>query len=263
MAHLRSVYQQMGASLVQEMLDYPATLASAKEPRAAHLGKPMLLFDSVGVAVSFVPVGKHPYTYHHLRTDLYGMALRSAVKIDTCYTACTGHITLGRFISTKTFNLESKEATQKRFEAWVDTIQSINQELRESYWTPEWSWVIGEEKGLEMQIGPCFSISVPAWTSVRQYGVFELMCGLRDGTICTEECTARFKHSSLHDAFYNDNVDVVTIHASLDESAPEAGDLQGLSARLKLAFRRNRELRMVFYSDKVIIVLLILEPVAR
>ncbi|KAK2855750.1 hypothetical protein FQN49_004879 [Arthroderma sp. PD_2] len=152
MPHLQSVYDQMGQQLIQEILDHPATLA-ANHFRTARLGRPMLLFDSVGVAIAFVPVGADPYTYHHLRRDLHSMALRSGIKTDTCYTACMGHITLGRFVGTKTFDSEGEETAQRRLKIWMDTIQSMNDELKAHYSTDEWEWTVGEEKGLELQMG--------------------------------------------------------------------------------------------------------------
>ncbi|KAM5466035.1 hypothetical protein MauCBS54593_006285 [Microsporum audouinii] len=152
MAHLRSVFDQIGKSLFQKLLDHPATLA-ATESRASRLGRPMLLFDGVGVAISFVPVGTDQYTYHHLRADLHNMAVSSGIKTDTCYTACMSHITLGRFVSSKNFDSETAKTAQQRLRDWIDTIQSINKELNEYYQANDWEWTVGEEKGLELQMG--------------------------------------------------------------------------------------------------------------
>ncbi|OAL73502.1 hypothetical protein A7D00_1529 [Trichophyton violaceum] len=150
MAHLRSVFDQIGRTLVQEMLDLPASHATSHS-RVARLGRPMLLFDAVGAAISFVPAGTDTYTYHHLRRDLHNMAISSGVKTDTCYTACMGHITLGRFVSTKYFDSDNAEMAQERLRVWMATIKDINEELRQSY--EDWEWIVGEEKGLELQMG--------------------------------------------------------------------------------------------------------------
>ncbi|KAF3479622.1 uncharacterized protein GIQ15_06598 [Arthroderma uncinatum] len=153
MAHLRSVYDQMGSGLVQELLDHPVTL-NATDHRAARLGRPILLFDGVGVAIAFVPLGTDQYTYHHLRRDLHSIALRSGITTDTCYTACMAHITLGRFVDTKNFfDSENAETALQRLKVWMDTIQSMNEELKERYSTDEWEWTVGGEKGLELQMG--------------------------------------------------------------------------------------------------------------
>ncbi|EFR01092.1 hypothetical protein MGYG_04096 [Nannizzia gypsea CBS 118893] len=152
MAHLRSVFNQIGRPLVQGMLDLPATHA-ASQSKVARLGRPMLLFDAVGVAIAFVPVGTDPYTYHHLRRDLHNLAISSGVKTDTCYTACMGHITLGRFVSTKHFDSEDEGTAQQRLQVWADTIQGINEELSQRYQAEDWEWAVGEEKGLELQMG--------------------------------------------------------------------------------------------------------------
>ncbi|EFE37853.1 conserved hypothetical protein [Trichophyton verrucosum HKI 0517] len=152
MAHLWSVFKQIGRPLVQEMLDLPASHA-ASHSRVARLGRPMLLFDAAGVAIAFAPVGTDTYTYHHLRRDLHSMAISSGVKTDTCYTACMGHITLGRFISTKHFDSDNVETAQERLRVWMATIQDINEELRQSYQAADWEWTVGEEKGLELQMG--------------------------------------------------------------------------------------------------------------
>ncbi|QVM10260.1 hypothetical protein D8B26_004920 [Coccidioides posadasii str. Silveira] len=180
MTHLKAIYSQMGTDLLREMLNYPAVLATGSGQKRARLGKPMLVFDKVGVAIGFVPTGEDQYTYHHLRTDLYGMALRSGVKMDTCYTACTAHITLDRFVSTTTFDSDSDEGTQKHIENWIRTIQCINQEVKDQCWTDEWDWVVDEERGLEIQMGMLkFGRGTNAAAAVGQSLLYEYQANYR------------------------------------------------------------------------------------
>lgn len=114
----------------------------------------MLLFDQRGLALSFVPATGHaPYkTYHHLRAALQACALSTGLSIDTCYTAPTAHITLGRFVGTAAF-FGAQKAGVARMQ-FVAEVRRINAELRE-WWgrEDEGGWVVGGESGLECQLG--------------------------------------------------------------------------------------------------------------
>lgn len=124
-----------------------------------------------------------PFTYHHLRSSLNSLALSSGVEIDTCYTAPSAHITIARFVSSHFFDggphhavshsasvppppeqptpsYSSADLVQKRIqkaEQWVELIHGINDELRKQAEDPtlrkQLSWVVGQEKGLEVQLG--------------------------------------------------------------------------------------------------------------
>ncbi|KAL4868271.1 hypothetical protein BDV12DRAFT_197491 [Aspergillus spectabilis] len=121
----------------------------------ARLVKLMIMFDKVGVAVGFVPA-EDSYTHHHLRHQLHTMALATGVSIDTCYTAPLAHVTIGRFIDNAFFEAFDQggatEEKRNRMERWVNLVQQINEGLQQVHWG-DLSWVVGEDKGLEIQLG--------------------------------------------------------------------------------------------------------------
>ncbi|KAL3466546.1 RNA ligase/cyclic nucleotide phosphodiesterase [Aspergillus heterothallicus] len=151
--HLRSVYNKVGVAELKRLLDVPRARWSDKS--VARLVRPMIMFDKVGVAVGFVPADDK-YTHHHLRNQLHTMALATGVSIDTCYTAPLAHVTVGRFIGNSFFEASPQGGTmvikRDRMQQWVDLIHQINEDLRREYWD-ELSWVVGAEKGLEVQLG--------------------------------------------------------------------------------------------------------------
>jgi hypothetical protein len=184
---LRDVYAFVGAELLGQLL------AVASHPNHQPcLVRPLLMFDKVGVAVSFVPAattqphapsqgvqgdGKRlneEYTYHHLRTQLHTMLLATGMAIDTCYTAPIAHITIGRFVDNRFFSpprpvlssiTESEnvqmEQEEEHMKKWIACVSEVNMDLKERYWGNEsregkeehFEWVVGSEKSLEVQMG--------------------------------------------------------------------------------------------------------------
>ncbi|KAJ5605969.1 60S ribosomal protein L44 [Penicillium lagena] len=122
----------------------------------ARLVKPMVNYDSSAIALSFVPAagGDDRYTYHHLRSDLYDSITRSGCPITSRYTVPSAHVTLARFITQDGFLLGDTETLNpERNSLLVDTIDKINDRLRDKYWQnehPQGEWMIGQEKGLEL-----------------------------------------------------------------------------------------------------------------
>ncbi|PYI17323.1 hypothetical protein BO99DRAFT_404344 [Aspergillus violaceofuscus CBS 115571] len=164
-AHLREVYAHIGESQLKALLDTPRNEYHQEQRHIARLVKPKLLFDKLGVAISFVPAADDnagPYTYHHLRNQLHTMALQSGVSIDTCYTAPIAHVTLGRFVGTAFFQggeagigddpgkLEEQE--RRATERWVDLITEINEDL-ERECLGQVVWEVGQRTALEVQLG--------------------------------------------------------------------------------------------------------------
>ncbi|KAL2808185.1 RNA ligase/cyclic nucleotide phosphodiesterase [Aspergillus granulosus] len=152
--HLRSVYNQVGVAELKRLLDVPQARYRA-DNCAARLVKPMVMFDKVGVAVGFVPA-EDDYTHHHLRNQLHTVALSTGVSIDTCYTAPLAHITVGRFVGNAFFEAFDQGGTTEikrdRMDEWVSLIRQINEDLQREHWG-DLSWVVGGEKGLEVQLG--------------------------------------------------------------------------------------------------------------
>ncbi|KAF2458966.1 hypothetical protein BDY21DRAFT_283040 [Lineolata rhizophorae] len=180
-SHLRFVYAQVGNHRLQKMLDLPFTLASGSgnpdgiNPSAgppdsgkpngirACLVEPQVMFDAKGVAVGFVPAARpnevdSQFTYNHLRASLQNHALESGVEIDTCYTAPLAHVTIGRFVGNKWFGGDDAalgNMKRERMQRWVEEIENVNEWLRRVYWEDKKrvKWVVGAEKGLEVQLG--------------------------------------------------------------------------------------------------------------
>ncbi|MCJ1466690.1 hypothetical protein MMC07_005310 [Pseudocyphellaria aurata] len=176
LAHLRAVYTHLGPALIATMLDLPHTRPLISMPDAAEIPdatpnpdfpnpaprliRPMLLFDQRGVALTFVPTAvaatplHAPYSYHHLRADLQAHALRSGLAIDTCYTAPTAHVTLGRFVGTQAFFARAGAAAH-----FVAVVHEINEQLRTGWDSAEGDgdgdgeWVVAGERGLEWHLG--------------------------------------------------------------------------------------------------------------
>lgn len=161
--YLYSVKDFLGEERLKRLLNLPA--------RAGHhpnLGKPMLLFDHVGIAVNFLPLVEEAadYTYHHLRTDLHSALLETGLSVDTCYTAPNAHITVGRFKSNSLLEpivsgldgSESvKEFRSRNLETLVRGIEQINKRLEESWMEdpekePGHKWTVTAQ-GLEAQLG--------------------------------------------------------------------------------------------------------------
>ncbi|KAJ8117232.1 hypothetical protein OPT61_g1526 [Boeremia exigua] len=138
-SQLRSVAAELGESRIQDMLDLVSTLGVKPE-----LVAPTISFDKMGIALNYLPSDTHAYTYHHLRSDMYALALESKITgIDCCYTAPSAHITIGRFIDNKFF-----ETAEARTE-FVERVKSFNAAQKEG----DHAWVVGESQGLELQLG--------------------------------------------------------------------------------------------------------------
>ncbi|RAH69796.1 uncharacterized protein BO66DRAFT_471731 [Aspergillus aculeatinus CBS 121060] len=170
-AHLREVYAHIGEPQLKELLDTPRSEYHREQRHIARLVKPKLLFDKLGVAISFVPAAadddddddnESPYTYHHLRNQLHTRALTTGVSIDTCYTAPIAHVTLGRFVGTACFQGEeagvgdgpgkAEEQERRAMERWVGLIMEINEELERECWG-QVIWDVGRRTALEIQLG--------------------------------------------------------------------------------------------------------------
>lgn len=135
---LHEVLNEISRDRLQIMLD----LIYTKMPMPL-LETPQLSFDNRGIAITFLPAAGEDYTYHHLRVDLQSILLESGMGVDTCYTAPSAHVSLGRFIGTS--SLQDPQSMK----SLVNTIQDINARLQEKHI----AWRVGEEKPLELQMG--------------------------------------------------------------------------------------------------------------
>ncbi|KAL6232953.1 hypothetical protein BDW75DRAFT_216426 [Aspergillus navahoensis] len=138
-----------------------------------RLVKPIVNYDASAMALSFLPAAGEPttadeqqhedaYTYHHLRRDLAATVLDSGVGLGARYIVPSAHVTVARFVNQDGFLLDGGKVDRKSVAALVQSIESLNAVLREKYWPQEggeWSapakgeWVIGQEQGLEFNMG--------------------------------------------------------------------------------------------------------------
>ncbi|KAJ7817779.1 RNA ligase/cyclic nucleotide phosphodiesterase [Mycena olivaceomarginata] len=126
-----------------------------------RLIKPLLCFDASAIALSFLPAlastpGDEAYTYHHLRRDLFALALGSGTAIESRYAVPSAHMTLGRFICAEDLHTGGRVDMEKARQLMA-RIDGINAWLEREYWPggiEAIEWVVGEEMGLEWRIGP-------------------------------------------------------------------------------------------------------------
>ena len=121
-----------------------------------RLIKPALGYDSAAIALSFLPAANEPvprgpqkdaYTYHHFRRDLYDRCEASGVEVASRYVLPSAHLTIARFVNQDIYK-------DGKVEKLVETLESINEMLRETTWGFESNsqqpveWIVGEGKGL-------------------------------------------------------------------------------------------------------------------
>ena len=107
--------------------------------RGTTLCRPLVCFDASGVALTFVPVDNEPYTYTHLRADIFDR-VRQCVPIASRYQVPSAHIALVRFV---------EKITDDQVTLFLDTIDRINRELEHS----TLKWTVGSENGLSCRCG--------------------------------------------------------------------------------------------------------------
>ncbi|KAH8685876.1 RNA ligase/cyclic nucleotide phosphodiesterase [Tricladium varicosporioides] len=156
---ITAIVEALGAQAAESMTDYPYT-------HRTRLIKPTLSYDGAAVALSFLPAAGESlpsqertkeddkFTYHHLRRDLFNIAKRTGVSIDSRYVVPSSHITVGRFLT------QNDHDTPEKMQNWMGKIDGINKWLFEEYWPQEGKernleaeWLVGQEKGLDFRRG--------------------------------------------------------------------------------------------------------------
>jgi len=161
---IHAIIAALGSPAIEAMTDYPYS-------HRARLIKPMLSYDGAAVALSFLPAAGEglpispsipsertkeddAFTYHHLRRDLFNIAIKAGVSVDSRYVVPSSHITVGRFLTQ-----DDHESPQKMRD-WIAKIESVNQWLEEEWWPKEGGvrdegkeWIVGTEKGLDFRQG--------------------------------------------------------------------------------------------------------------
>ncbi|KAJ5051515.1 uncharacterized protein L3040_001291 [Drepanopeziza brunnea f. sp. 'multigermtubi'] len=162
---VNSIVADLGNVVARQMTDYTYT-------HRARLIKPKLSYDGAALALSFLPAAGEAlstsspddisarikkddnFTYHHLRRDLFDIASKTGVKVDSRYVVPSSHITVGRFLTQEDHDSPEKMAK------FIELVEAINDWLEKEFWPREGErriegeWIVGQEKGLDYRIGP-------------------------------------------------------------------------------------------------------------
>lgn len=116
----------------------------------------MLSYDASALALSLLPASADPYTYHHLRRDIYALCTDAGVTIASRYTVPSAHLTIARFVTQADITSQAAIDSQKT-QKLVDRIEELNAWLQSEYWPREGAgageWIVGEEVGLDCRKG--------------------------------------------------------------------------------------------------------------
>lgn len=159
---------------LSQILDYSYT-------HRTRLLKPLINCDASGIAISFVPAAgetldanlsrnaeEDRYTYHHLRRDIYQMAIKTGTKVKSRYITPSAHITIARFMTNDGFlnnasppyndggGQETTFLDSERIQTLLDKIEQLNTWLEVEHWPRDsvggfkkaTVWNVGEEVGL-------------------------------------------------------------------------------------------------------------------
>ncbi|TVY73223.1 hypothetical protein LSUE1_G008142, partial [Lachnellula suecica] len=157
---IHAIVAAMGPPAIEAITDYTYS-------HRARLIKPMISYDGAALALSFLPAAGESlsssgertkeddaFTYHHLRRDLFNLAKKTGVSIDSRYVVPSSHITLGRFLT------QEDHDSPDKMRAWIQKIENVNAWLREEWWPKEGvmrdegkEWVVGMQKGLDCRQG--------------------------------------------------------------------------------------------------------------
>ncbi|KAI5809101.1 RNA ligase/cyclic nucleotide phosphodiesterase [Peziza echinospora] len=143
-----ALVKQIGRTGFRELVKLPVN-------KNVGLGIPFLSYDKAALAVSFVPVeratssefpaegqsvdaagrspsgSKKPYTYHHLRRDVFDTVKRHGIEIDSRYVVPSAHITIARFITPSGTDAAAAASSEspvvpELMPKWIEAIDEIN-----------------------------------------------------------------------------------------------------------------------------------------
>ena len=157
---------------LQDIADFPSR-------HTTRLVKPMLGFDASALALTFVPAADegatsekknlaatNPYSYHHLRRDIYDLSKHTGVEIASRYTVLSAHLTVARITSATSFSKEATDSLSVEpllIRRWLSCIDKINAWLEDEFWPKSdgnikagGEWIVGQERGLECRKGICW-----------------------------------------------------------------------------------------------------------
>jgi hypothetical protein len=136
------------------------TLINLTKTHHPRLTRPLLSYDTAGIALSFLPSTSEsesqPSSYHHLRHDIYSLCTSppphgAGITIQSRYVVPSAHLTIARFVT------QSDHDTPQKRAAWVERIEEVNDWLEREYGPyGGFEWVVGGpegEKGLVVRKG--------------------------------------------------------------------------------------------------------------
>ncbi|KAE8395617.1 RNA ligase/cyclic nucleotide phosphodiesterase [Aspergillus alliaceus] len=123
-----------------------------------RLIKPIVSFDSVAIALSFVPTAgkasdarqstaEDVYSYHHLCQDIFDIVQAAGTPLAS------------RWLSQEGTGLGKSAVDPVKTKQLTDKIEDINQKLQAEYWPNQnevnghGEWLVGQEKGLVIRRG--------------------------------------------------------------------------------------------------------------
>ncbi|PBP21729.1 putative 60S ribosomal protein L44 [Diplocarpon rosae] len=163
-SQINVIVENIGTTVAEVMTNYTYT-------HRARLIKPALSYDGAAVALSFLPAAGEglpatsaqdtsartekydDFTYHHLRRDLFDIASKSGVKVNSRYIVPSSHITVGRFLT------QEDHGSSERMAKFIEQIEEINAWLKNEFWPIgrerrcEGEWIVGQERGLDYRMG--------------------------------------------------------------------------------------------------------------
>lgn len=157
-----SLSEEEMEAIVRTIAPNVAQIADFTFEHRARLVRPLVNYDSQGLALQFVPAAgldDDRYTYLHLRRDVWDQVQAAGVTVGSRYIAPSAHLTIARFITTKDFETGEGKVDHDKVRRLVETIDGINEWLQREYWPTEngsqdgGEWVVGTEKGQEFRKG--------------------------------------------------------------------------------------------------------------
>jgi hypothetical protein len=163
---ITTIISALGAPAYTEMVNYPFS-------HRARLIKPALSYDGAALALSFLPAAGESlppasaitssdsrtqeddnFTYHHLRRDLFNLARKTGVSVDSRSVVPSSHVTIGRFLT------QGDHDSPQKMQKFIHKLEDLNMWLEEEYWPREGKarmenaeWLVGQEKGLDFRRG--------------------------------------------------------------------------------------------------------------
>ncbi|KAI9147059.1 hypothetical protein HJFPF1_13090 [Paramyrothecium foliicola] len=166
----QQISQEVLASIIPELEPTLRKAANFHQSHQTRLAKPRLSFDDTGVALSFVPSAgdireddsvDEGYTFMHLQRDLFELFRGHGVAMSTQKNPGSFYLSVARFVTDQDHR-SGGAPDRTLIVSWVESIEKINEMLREKFWPKEGSapdagnWIVGGEIPLDIREGACW-----------------------------------------------------------------------------------------------------------